>query len=80
MRKLKERRARLSCRQIRKVDREKLRDLPHRLDEALKDTPPKIPASGVPVMSHYGRSLNKILLALGYEASLVEMLGRKYGG
>ena len=79
MRKLKEQRASRSCRQIGKVDRETLQDLAYRLNEALKGAPPKIPASGVPVMTRYGRSLNRILLALGYEASLVGMLGRRYG-
>ncbi|HXZ42558.1 MAG TPA: hypothetical protein VEG68_17590 [Terriglobales bacterium] len=73
MRKLGERRTSRSCREIKEANRDKLQD-------TLKGAPPKIPASGVPVITHYGRSLHKILLALGYEASLVEMLGQKYGG
>jgi len=80
MRKLRERRTSRSCREIKEANRGKLQDLVGQLQDTLKGAPPKIPASGVPVMTHYGRSLHKILLALGYEASLVEMLGQKYGG
>jgi len=74
MRKLREPRASRSCRQIRKVDRDKLQDLARRLDEALKGAPHKFPSASI--TGH----LHKILLTLGYEASLVEMLGQKYGG
>jgi hypothetical protein len=73
MRRLRERRASRSCRQNRKVDREKLQELAHRLDEALKGAPRKIPSASI--TGH----LHKILLSLGYEASLVEMLGQKLG-
>jgi hypothetical protein len=74
MRKLREQRASRSCRQIRKVDHDKMQDLACRLDEALKGPPPRIPSASI--TGH----LHKILLTLGYEASLVEMLGQRYGG
>ena len=74
MRKLREPRASHSCRRVRKVDRDKMQDLARRLDQALKGPPSRMPSASI--TGH----LHKILLTLGYEASLVEMLGRKYGG
>jgi hypothetical protein len=75
MRKPREARASRSCREIRKNNRNKLQDLVGQLQYTLKGTPPKIPAAKAFITGH----LNKILLALGYEASMVEMLGQKYG-
>ena len=64
------------CREISEPANREAREFARKIHEALKGAERKRPATAAPITSH----LNRILLGLGYEASLVEMLGRKYGG
>jgi len=63
------------CRQISEPANSEKQELARQLRDPLNGPRHRASARTTPITNH----LNKILLAMGYEASLVEMLGRKYG-
>lgn len=79
MKKLRNSKASQFCRRPSKQPgRESMQQLAHQIRETLK-RPREIPASGAHIGTRRNIPLHNILLALGYESSLVEMLGQRYG-
>jgi hypothetical protein len=79
MKKLRNSKASQFCRYLSKQPgRERLQEFACQIRETLR-TPRTIPASGARISRRYNIPLDNILLALGYESSLVEMLGQPYG-
>ena len=67
-----------SCHQVNKRPRrERLQELAYQIRETLEGLH-QIPAGDARISGRYNIPLDNILLALGYESSLVEMLGRRY--
>lgn len=64
------------CRQIGEIATRSKQELAGQVRDALNGAPQTVSVRTAPITNH----LNKILLAMGYEASLVSLLGRKYGG
>lgn len=64
------------CRQIGEPAARSKQELASCLRDALNGAQQGLSARTAPITNH----LNEILLAMGYEASLVSLLGRKYGG
>jgi hypothetical protein len=55
----------------------RMQELAYEMRQSLK-SPHKIPARGARLSRRYNIPLHYILLALGYESSLVEMLGQRH--
>jgi hypothetical protein len=79
MKKLRNSKASQFCRYLsQQPGRERLQELAYQIRETLKG-PQKTPARAERIIRRYNMPLDNILLALGYESSLVEMLGQRYG-